>query len=92
MLVKISEKSINIIYRSSPNLPDFLRKWLLTNAYLVYKYNLVNNKIDSKKLSCNFHLDSFYLVNRFFRQSERERNLFGFENRYPVNSSICMPM
>ena len=29
------------------------------------KYNLVNNKIDSKKLSCNFHLASFYLVNSF---------------------------
>ena len=29
MLVKISEKSITIIYQSSPNLPDFLRKWLL---------------------------------------------------------------
>ena len=33
---------------------------------------LVNNKTDSKKLSCNFHLASFYLVNSFFRQSERE--------------------
>ena len=49
----------------------------------MYKYNLVNNKIDSKKLrltftlpeknySCNFHLASFYLVNSFFRQSELE--------------------
>ena len=39
----------------------------------LYKYNLVNNKIDSKKLSCNFHLGSFDLVNSFFfRQSERE--------------------
>ena len=33
--------------------------------------HLINNKIDSKKLSCNFHLASFYLVNSFFRQSER---------------------
>ena len=29
MLVKISEKSIAIIYHSSPDLLDFLRKWLL---------------------------------------------------------------
>ena len=40
----------------------------------MYKYNLANNKIDSKKLSCNFHLASFYLVNSFFRQSEPESN------------------
>ena len=31
----------------------------------MYKYNLVNNRIDSKKLSCNFHFASFYLVNSF---------------------------
>ena len=31
------------------------------------------NLIHSKKLSCNFHLASFYLGNSFsFRQSERE--------------------
>ena len=54
------------------------RKWFdyLTNVYLVYKYNLANNKIDSKKLSCNFHLASFYLVNSFFRQSERESSSY----------------
>ena len=52
-------------------------KWFdyLTNVYLVYKYNLVTNKIDSKKLSGNFHLANFYLVNSFFRQSERESSL-----------------
>ena len=32
----------------------------------------INNKIDSKKLSCNFHLASFYLVNSFFRVCEPE--------------------
>ena len=35
MLLKISEKSIAIIYQSSPNLPDFLRKWLLKNEFFV---------------------------------------------------------
>ena len=38
----------------------------------MFIYNLVNNKIDIKKFSCNFHLASFYLVNSFFWQSERE--------------------
>ena len=35
----------------------------------------INNKVDKKKLSCNFHLANFYLVNSFFSQSERESRL-----------------
>ena len=34
--------------------------------------HLLNRKLDGKKLSYNFHVDSFYLANSFFMQSERE--------------------
>ena len=55
----------------------------------MYKYNLVNNKIDSKKLSCNFHLASFYLVNSSFRQSERESYLSSiYYNKYYKNQRV----
>ena len=49
----------------------------------MYKYNLVNNKIDIKNFSCNVHLANFYLVNSFFRQSE------GKSNRWVSLVKIC---
>ena len=45
----------------------------------VFDPNFVRIGAQYKKLSCNFHLASFYFVNSFFRQSEREFSLIKFE-------------
>ena len=80
MLVKISEKSITITYQSSPNLPDFLKKWLL--KFRVFSF--FN------------HFSHFNCVPNVLRFSSQKKRLVVFLNKgdvrfaeFPSHFFVC---